>query len=128
MFEALKLITDILAALFLDDLNILIGEPSDILASWFLILISSDFHLYLLILSYTEDFIIPSNFTISKINNFTISGIPITILGLIETCVLTPSFLFLQLLLSLCPLLSSLDSVVHHCYCTLKIVLTLSFL
>lgn len=45
-FEALKLIAATLAALFLGDLNILTGEPPDILVSWFLILISSDFHLY----------------------------------------------------------------------------------
>lgn len=51
MFEALKLIAATFAALFPGDLNILTDELSAILASWFLILLTSrDFHLYLLIL------------------------------------------------------------------------------
>lgn len=53
MSEALKLITATLASLFLGDLNILMGTPSDILASQFLIIISSDFYLYLLVLLVT---------------------------------------------------------------------------
>lgn len=54
MPEAPKSITAIFTALFLNDFNILMGEPSDILASQFLILLtSSDFHFYLLILLVT---------------------------------------------------------------------------
>lgn len=82
MFEALKLITDALAALSLGDLNILTGEPSDILASWFLILISSDFHFYLLILLATLRILSsPETSPSPKLTFYTHSGTPIAVIG-----------------------------------------------
>lgn len=84
MFEALKLIATTLAALFLGDLNILAGEPFDILASWFLILlVSSDFRLYLLILLVTVRMLSsPAIAPSPKITFYTHSDTPVaTILG-----------------------------------------------
>lgn len=51
--QHLKSVTVTLAALSLGDFSFLMGKPSDILASQFLIIISSDFYLYLLILLVT---------------------------------------------------------------------------
>lgn len=111
---------------FLRCCNILRGEPSDIRASQILILpISNDLHLYLLILLITQDFIIPSNFTLSKINFLCSLNQVILLqqlLGLIKTSYsLTPSISVHHCLLSPCLLLFSLDFMVHYYNGTLKI-------
>lgn len=83
MFEGLKLIPATLAVIFLGDLSILTGEPCDILASWFLILISSDFCLdRFILLVIVRIFIILSSCTISKNKFYIHSDTPVaTILG-----------------------------------------------